>query len=121
MRAGIKCLKCGKMISHDAYDLYSTHDGIKPPEHTISVPCPHCQSQIECAAAVRHRENLEKHDNLYRNVTPSNPADWCFGDKNLLVLVDNTFKGVVGENVTREQLGEIIKLLTGAEAGGRLP
>jgi DNA-directed RNA polymerase subunit RPC12/RpoP len=60
MRAGIKCLKCGKMISHDAYDLYSTHDGIKPPEHTISVPCPHCQSQIECLAVVRHLNDPEK-------------------------------------------------------------
>ncbi len=60
MRAGIKCLKCGKLITHDAYDLYSTHDGIKPPEHTISVPCPHCQSQIECLAVVRHLNDPEK-------------------------------------------------------------
>jgi phage FluMu protein Com len=64
MRAGIKCLKCGKMISHDAYDLYSTHDGIKPPEHTISVPCPHCQDVIECAAKTRHRTGLESTEEL---------------------------------------------------------
>ena len=51
-------------------------------------------------------------DNLYLNIKPSNPADWCFDKKNLLVLVDDNFKGIVGENVTREQVGEIAKLLT---------
>lgn len=53
-----------------------------------------------------------KPDNLYLNIKPSTPADWCFDKKNLLVLVDNNFKGIVGENVTREQVGEIAKLLT---------
>jgi hypothetical protein len=51
-------------------------------------------------------------DNLYLNIKPSNTADWCFDKKNLLVLVDDNFKGIVGENVTREQVGEIAKLLT---------
>ena len=53
----------------------------------------------------------QKPDDLYLNVKPSNPADWCFDKKNLLVLVDDNFKGIVGENVTREQVGEIAKLL----------
>ncbi len=53
-----------------------------------------------------------KPDNLYLNIKPSTPADWCFDKKNLLVLVDDNFKGIVGENVTREQVGEIAKLLT---------
>lgn len=54
----------------------------------------------------------QKPDDLYLNIKPSNPADWCFDKKNLLVLVDDNFKGIVGENVTREQVGEIAKLLT---------
>jgi hypothetical protein len=53
----------------------------------------------------------QKPDNLYLNIKPSNPADWCFNKKNLLVLVDDNFEGIVGENVTREQVGEIAKLL----------
>lgn len=53
-----------------------------------------------------------KPDNLYLNIKPLNPADWCFDKKNLLVLVDDNFKGIVGENVTREQVVEIVKLLT---------
>lgn len=73
--------------------------------NTAYTTCPKC-------GGTGYEIREQKPDDLYLNITPSNPADWCFDKKNFLVLVDDNFKRIVGENVTREQVGEIAKLLT---------
>ena len=80
----------------------------EPPKEPDYVICKRC-------GGTGYEIKEQKPDDLYLNIKPSNPVDWCFDKKNLLVLVDDTFKGIVGENVTREQVGEIAKLLTEPE------